>query len=365
MGIYSSDVHLHVPPRWLGRDALLGGSRVSAVLADQRGQADGAQALLDALAADLGLRPSPGKNGQVTLVGPGGVAVAPWRENYPYPRRLGKRPYQDAKRELQIELLKLQRSVKQHGKRVLVIFEGRDAAGKGGTIRRFTEHLNPRGVRVVALDKPAEHEQGDNYLRRYLPHLPARGEIVLFDRSWYNRAGVERVMGFCPPEEYLRFLQEVPEFERGLAASGIAVIKLWFSVTRAEQLQRFLARQADPVKRWKLSAIDLASLHRWDDYSRAKEAMFRYTDAPEAPWTVVKSNDKRRARLEAIRHVLSLFDYEGKEHAVVGRPDPLIAGPVGALPELEAGDPALSLPQPLGRVELAALANQAGRLAPC
>ena len=330
---------------------------MGAVVADQLPEADTVRALLDRLASDLGLRMSTGKNGRVTLIGADGSRVAPWRENYPYPRRLGRKPYGAAKPLLQIELLKLQRSVKRSGHRVLIIFEGRDAAGKGGTIRRFTENLNPRGVRVVALDKPAEHEQGDNYLLRYLPHLPAPGEIVLFDRSWYNRAGVERVMGFCPPQEYLRFLRDAPAFERQLAASGITVVKLWFSVTRAEQLLRFFARYADPVKRWKLSPTDLASLDRWEEYSKAKEAMFRHTDVPEAPWTVIKSNDKRRARLEAMRYVLSLFDYDGKDSELAGPPDPLIAGPVGTLPEVEADDPGPLLAQlPPGGMAAAGLA---------
>ncbi len=326
-------------------------------MADQVGYEQTARALLSRLAADLGLRVEPGgagpgrpggRSGRARLVDGDGTPVAAWREDYPYPRRLGKKQYTATKRLLQIELLKLQRWVKTSGGRVLVIFEGRDAAGKGGTIRRFTENLNPRGLRVVALDKPAEHERGDEYLRRYLPHLPVAGEIVLFDRSWYNRAGVERVMGFCSPHEYLRFLRDVPEFERRLGAAGITVIKLWFSITRAEQLDRFVARACDPVKRWKLSPTDLASLDRWGDYTLAKEAMFRHTDVPEATWTVIKSNDKRRARLEAIRYVLSVFDYEGKERDLVGQLDPLIAGPVGTLPEPPARErgraPARDLP---------------------
>ncbi len=200
----------------------------------------------------------------------------------------------------------------------------------------------------MALDKPAEHEQGENYLRRYLPHMPTAGEIVMFDRSWYNRAGVEQVMGFCQRDEYARFLLEAPEFERRLVADGIAVIKLWFSITRTEQLSRFVSRQDDPVKRWKLSPIDLASLDKWDEYTRAKEAMFARTDVPEAPWTVIRGNDKKRARLEAMRYVLTLFDYEGKDAGAVGQMDPLIAGGVGPLPGLTAAEsePVLA---PLGR----------------
>ncbi len=309
---------------------------MTAVVADQLPDADAVYAVLARLAADLGVGIERRKNGRMALVGPDGQRIAAWRENYPYPQRLGRKAYEPAKRKLQIELLKLQRSVKATGSRVLILFEGRDAAGKGGTIRRFTENLNPRGARVVALDKPAEHEQGENYLGRYLPHMPTAGEIVMFDRSWYNRAGVEQVMGFCRPDEYARFLLDAPEFERRLVADGIAVIKLWFSITRTEQLSRFVRRQDDPVKRWKLSPVDLASLDKWDEYTRAKEAMFTRTDVAEAPWTVIRSNDKKRARLEAMRYVLTLFDYEGKDASVVGRVDPLITGGVGSLPELTA-----------------------------
>ncbi len=293
--------------------------------------ADTIRRMLDRLAADLGLKVVTTKTGRAALARPDGTIVRAWLENYPYPTRLRGKAYEPAMRSLQIELLKLQRAVKASGDRLLVIFEGRDAAGKGGTIRRFTENLNPRGARVVALEKPAAHEQGDNYLRRYLPHLPTRGEIVLFDRSWYNRAGVERVMGFCEPDEYDKFLRDAPEFERRLVADGITLIKFWFSVTRAEQLRRFIDRQGDPVKRWKLSPIDLASLDKWNEYTRAKEAMFAMTDLPEAPWTVVKSNDKKRARLEAVRYVLSMFDYPDKDHKIVGSPDPLIIRPVRTL----------------------------------
>lgn len=308
-------------------------------------------ALLDRLAAELGLTVTRKKNGRSALILMDGTGIKPWRENYPYPERMAKKEYGSVKRALQIELLKLQRSVKASGDRVLIVFEGRDAAGKGGTIRRFTENMNPRGARIVALEKPAEHEQGENYLRRYLPHLPAPGEIVMFDRSWYNRAGVEQVMGFCQPEEYAQFLRDVPEFERELVGDGITVVKFWFSVTRAEQLRRFIDRQVDPVKRWKLSPVDLASLDKWDEYTRAKEAMFSCTDIPEAPWTVIRSNDKRRARVEAMRYVLSLFDYGDKRHDIVGQPDPLIAGPVLALPELAPGERETVIPPvPLSRL---------------
>jgi polyphosphate kinase len=314
------------------------------VIADQSRDAKAVYAVLAKLAAELGLRIEQRQNGRMGLVGADGQRIQAWRENYPYQQRLGRKAYEPAKRRLQIELQKLQCSVKATGGRVLILFEGRDAAGKGGTIRRFMENLNPRGARVVALDKPAEHEQGENYLRRYLAHMPAPGEIVMFDRSWYNRAGVEQVMGFCQPHEYARFLTEAPEFERRLVADDIAVIKLWFSITRTEQLSRFVSRQEDPVKRWKLSAVDLASLDKWDEYTRAEEAMFRYTDVPEAPWTVIRGNDKKRARLEALRYVLTLFDYEGKDARVVGQTDPLLTGGVGPLPGLTAteSEPALA-----------------------
>ncbi len=256
-----------------------------------------------------------------------------WREDYPYGELLSRKRYDKAKRGLQIELLKLQRSIKASGGRLVIVFEGRDAAGKGGTIKRFTENLNPRGARVVALEKPTDREQTEWYLQRYIAHLPAAGEIVLFDRSWYNRAGVERVMGFCQPAECMEFLREAPEFERMLARDGITLVKFWFSVSRAEQLQRFAKRQLDPVKQWKLSSVDVASLDKWDDYTAAKESMFLFTDLADAPWTVVKSNDKRRARLEAMRYVLSMFRYQGRNAELVGEPDPLIVGPAPLLQE--------------------------------
>jgi polyphosphate kinase len=286
----------------------------------------GTSALLEQLAAAMGLVVAGQKDGRSLLTSADGTDAQPWREDYPYHQQLGRKEYELTKRSLQIELLKLQRSVKESGQRLLIVFEGRDAAGKGGAIRRFTENLNPRGTRVVALEKPASHEQGENYLRRYLPHLPVAGEIVLFDRSWYNRAGVEHVMAFCQPEEYQQFLRDAPNFEEKVTNDGIELVKFWFSVTRAEQLRRFIDRQVDPVKRWKLSPIDLASLDKWDEYTKAKETMFRHTHLPHAPWTVVKGNDKRRGRVEAMRHILSLVEYAGKRHDVVGRPDPLIVG---------------------------------------
>jgi polyphosphate kinase 2 len=265
-----------------------------------------------------------------------GSVVDTWRENYPYSARLGRDEYDLAKRLLQIELLKMQYWIKDSGRRMVILCEGRDAAGKGGTIKRFTEHLNPRGARVVALDKPTEREQGQWYFQRYVNHLPTAGEIVLFDRSWYNRAGVERVMGYCTDEQYDRFLHQVPTFEKMLVDDGVLLVKLWFSVSQAEQRTRFLIRQVDPVRQWKLSPNDVESLDRWDAYTAAKVAMFRATDTDHAPWTVVKSNDKKRARVEAMRHVLSLIDYEDKDHEVIGKPDPNVVGAASTL--LETGE---------------------------
>jgi polyphosphate kinase len=288
--------------------------------------------LLDDLAAQLGYRIRQGKNGPELVQRDGKVAET-WREEYPYNDRLSRKKYDLAKRGLQIELLKLQRHIKSTGGRLVIVFEGRDAAGKGGTIKRFMENLNPRGARVVALERPTERERSEWYLQRYVAHLPKAGEIVLFDRSWYNRAGVERVMGFCDQDECQEFLREAPEFERMLARDGITLIKFWFSVTRGEQLSRFVGRQLDPVKKWKLSNVDLASIDKWDAYTEAKEATFFFTDVADAPWTVVKSNDKRRARLEAMRYVLSRVRYEGRNDDLVSRPDPLIVGPAPLLRE--------------------------------
>ncbi len=267
------------------------------------------------------------------LFWPDGRQVDTWREEYPYDERMARNEYERAKRLLQIELVKLQNWVKDTGQRIVLVFEGRDAAGKGGTIKRFTEHLNPRGARVVALEKPTERERTQWYFQRYVTHLPSAGEIVMFDRSWYNRAGVERVMDFCTPGEYLEFMREAPEFERMLANSGLSLTKFWFSVTRTEQRTRFVIRQVDPVRQWKLSPMDIESLDKWDEYTEAKEAMFFYTDTKEAPWTVVKSNDKKRARLEAMRHVLERFDYDGKDPEIVGKPDPKIIGSPSLLSE--------------------------------
>ena len=244
--------------------------------------------------------------------------------NYPYLEKINRTEYEDTKRLLQIELLKLQKWVKENDERIVLVFEGRDAAGKGGTIKRIMEHLNPRGARVVALDKPSDIEKGQWYFQRYIQNLPTAGEIVLFDRSWYNRAGVERVMGFCKPAEYTQFMYQAPEFERMIKDDGVRLIKFWFSVGRKEQLRRFNARKNDPLKQWKLSPMDLASLDRWDDYTKAKEDMFFYTNTTQAPWTVVKSNDKKRARLEAIRYFLNAIPYAEKDSEVIGVPDPLI-----------------------------------------
>jgi polyphosphate kinase 2 len=255
-----------------------------------------------------------------------GEPVDTWREGYPYPSRLPRSDYEREKRLLQIELLKLQNWIKDSGLRLVVLFEGRDAAGKGGTIKRFMEHLNPRGARVVALEKPSERESTQWYFQRYLEHLPAAGEMVFFDRSWYNRAGVERVMEYCSHAEYLEFMRQAPELERMLVRSGIRLVKFWFSVSRREQQTRFVIRQIDPVRQWKLSPTDIASLDRWDDYTRAKETMFFYTDTTHAPWTLIKSNDKKRARLEAMRHLLSQFDYPLKDAELVGRPDAQLVG---------------------------------------
>ena len=246
--------------------------------------------------------------------------------NYPYKSKMGRDEYETIKQQLQIELLKMQGWVKETGQKVVVLCEGRDAAGKGGTIKRFMEHLNPRGARVVALEKPSDEEMGQWYFQRYIKHLPTAGEIVFFDRSWYNRAGVERVMNFCQPGEYLEFMRQAPEVERMLVRSGIKFFKLWFSVSRNEQFRRFQARKHDPLKQWKLSPIDMASLDKWQGYTEAKEAMFFYTDTADAPWTVVKSDCKKRARINAMHHVLSSLDYPSKDKKVITGPDPLIVG---------------------------------------
>jgi polyphosphate kinase len=250
-----------------------------------------------------------------------------WREGgYPYRNLMSRRNYERQKYRLQVELLKLQAWVKDTGQRVIILFEGRDAAGKGGTIKRFMEHLNPRGARVVALEKPSEIERGQWYFQRYIEHLPTRGEIVFFDRSWYNRAGVERVMGFCSDAEYDEFMRQAPEFERHLVRSGVHLFKFWFSVSREEQRRRFKERKAHPLKQWKLSPIDLASLDKWDDYTRAKENMFVHSDTSDAPWTVIKSDCKKRARLNALRYLLHRLPYSQKDIGTIGAVDPLLVG---------------------------------------
>ncbi len=275
-----------------------------------------------------------------------GEPVDTWRENYPFTERMSRPEYDRLKRLLQIELLKLQYWVTDTGQRLVILFEGRDAAGKGSTIKRFTENLDPRGTRSVALGKPSERERGEWYFQRYVRRLPTAGEIVLFDRSWYNRAGVERVMGYCTDKEYDLFMRQAPEFERMLVDDGMLLVKLWFSVSRSEQRTRFVIRQIDPVRRWKLSPNDIRSLDLWDAYTTAKVAMFRATDTETAPWTVVKSNDKKRARIEAMRSVLARFDYADKDHEAVGNPDPRIVGAAATLLEEGEDDSALS-PTPI------------------
>jgi len=247
---------------------------------------------------------------------------------YPYAVKMDLEEYEQEKHLLQIELLKVQAWVKEESKKILALFEGRDAAGKGGTIKRFMEHLNPRAAHVVALEKPSERELGQWYFQRYIQQLPTRGEIVLFDRSWYNRAGVERVMGFCTDEDYLEFLRQAPQLEQMLVNADTIFYKYWFSVSRQEQLRRFHSRYHDPLKHWKLSPIDLQSLEKWDDYTNARKAMFFYTNTADAPWTVVKSDDKKRARINCLRDFLYKLDYPNKDHNVARAPDPLIVGPV-------------------------------------
>ena len=273
---------------------------------------------------DGGYTVSDGHTNDPDLIDPQGRAVETWREDYPYETRMTREEYELEKYRLQIELLKLQYWGEDTGQRHIIVFEGRDAAGKGGTIKRFTEHLNPRTARVVALNKPSDRELGQWYFQRYIQHFPTAGEIVLFDRSWYNRSGVERVMGFSTDEQYRRFMNQVPLFEKMLMDDGIHLTKFWFSVTQTEQRTRFAIRQIDPVRQWKLSPMDLESLDRWEAYTEAKEAMFLHTDTDHAPWISIRSNDKKRARLNAMRYFLSQFEYEGKDHEVVGTPDPLI-----------------------------------------
>ena len=258
------------------------------------------------------------------LIAPDGSAVETWRQGYPYDELMDEEVYQQQKYDLQVELLKFQYWSQDVGAKHVVVFEGRDAAGKGGTIKRFTEHLNPRAARVVALNKPSSTEQGQWYFQRYVNHLPTAGEMVLFDRSWYNRSGVERVMGFSTDEDYETFMKQAPRFEQMLVESDMTLTKFWFSVTQDEQRTRFALRQIDPVRQWKLSPMDLESLDRWEDYTAAKESTFERTDKKFAPWTVVKSNDKKRGRINAMRAFLHQFDYEGRDDRVVHAPDPKI-----------------------------------------
>ena len=242
--------------------------------------------------------------------------------DYPYKKKIDVLKYERHKHELQIELLKVQGWLKETKQRVVILLEGRDAAGKGGTIKRYMEHLNPRGAHVVALEKPSARERNQWYFQRYIKHLPTKGEMVLFDRSWYNRAGVEKVMGFCNDLEYLEFLRQAPDFERMLVNSGTLLFKFWFSVSRMEQFRRFKSRQKDPLKQWKLSPIDMASLARWDDYSKAKDTMIFHTDTKDAPWTIVRSDDKKRGRINCMRHFLYNLDYPDKDLDVVTPPNP-------------------------------------------
>lgn len=245
---------------------------------------------------------------------------------YPYPKRMKRKRYAKELEALQIELLKLQDWAQKTGERLVMVFEGRDAAGKGGTIKRVTQHLNPRNVNVVALPKPTEAERGQWYFQRYVAHLPTAGDISLFDRSWYNRAGVEQVMGFCTPEEVEKFYREAPEFEHMLVRDGIRLFKFWFTVGREEQLRRFHQRKTDPLKHWKLSPIDYAAVQKWDDYTAARREMFAHTHTEHAPWIVVKANDKLRLRLNTIRVVLSAIDYPDKDQDAIGTPDDKVVG---------------------------------------
>jgi len=252
-------------------------------------------------------------------------------KHLPYRQRLDKKDYERDPERLQIELLKVQRHISDLGDRVVILFEGRDAAGKGGSIKRFREHLNPRGGRVVALTKPSDAERTQWYFQRYVSHLPSAGEIVMFDRSWYNRAGVEKVMGFCTPAEHALFLRQVADFERSLVDSGIRLFKLWFTVSQDRQRERFDERRTDPLKQWKLSPIDEVSIDRYDDYTAARNEMLLASDTVIAPWTIINSNDKQRARVNAIRSVLAALDYEHKDHGVVGEPDARVVRPARSI----------------------------------
>jgi polyphosphate kinase 2 len=245
----------------------------------------------------------------------------------PHDDSIDKKAYEQDLEALQIELLKVQRWIRDNEEQVVIVFEGRDAAGKGGSIKRFTEHINPRGARVVALTKPDETERTQWYFQRYVAHLPHGGELVMFDRSWYNRAGVEKVMGFCTPRDHARFMRQVPDFEAALVDSGVRLFKLWFTVSEEKQRERFEKRRDDPLKRWKLSPIDQASIDRYDDYTEARNEMLLATDTTSAPWTIVNSNEKKRARLGSIRSVLHALPYDDKDGDVVYEPDPRVVRP--------------------------------------
>lgn len=278
------------------------------------------------------------RNGTGTLSNTVSLEVSHEKGLFPYREKMPSAGYDEEKRRLQAELLKVQNWVKLSGQRIALVFEGRDAAGKGGTIKRFMEHLNPRAAHVIALEKPTDREIGQWFFQRYIAHLPTRGEMVFFDRSWYNRAGVERVMGFCTPRQYLEFLRQCPQVEQMLVNSGIMVFKYWFSVSRTEQLRRFHARKSDPLKQWKLSPVDIASLGKWDDYTKAKEAMFFHTDTADAPWTIIKSDDKKRARINCLRHFLSELDYPDKDDNIVGKADSKIVQNASDVYESEGFD---------------------------
>ena len=251
--------------------------------------------------------------------------------SFPYRTALAKKTYEAQMRSLQVELVKMSWGLKQDGRRLVVLFEGRDAAGKGGTIERMRENLNPRQASIVALPTPTEREQGQWYFQRYVERLPAAGEIALFDRSWYNRGVVEHVFGFCTPEQRNHFFAQLPGFEKMLVDEGIVLVKLWLSVDRAEQLKRFLEREQDPLKQWKLSWIDVEGLRKWDAYTGAIAETLRRSDTAAAPWTVIRADDKHRARLAAIQTVLGALDYPGKDRAAIGTPDPLICGGIGLI----------------------------------
>lgn len=328
----SAGVARHVVKAKLDAAQISQQSALRDILANSASKADALKVLLEGSSPDDVLAIQ-----QMLLEGqvlPKGKGIKPdeelasdWRTGgYPYKNLMSRKRYEIQKYQLQVELLKLQSWAKETGQRVVILFEGRDAAGKGGTIRRFMEHLNPRGARVVALEKPSESERGQWYFQRYVQHLPTAGEIVLFDRSWYNRAGVERVMGFCSEAEYQQFIHQAPLFERQLVQSGVYLIKFWFSVSRKEQRRRFKERELHPLKQWKLSPIDLASLDKWDDYTKAKEAMFFETDTADAPWTVIKSDCKKRARLNAMRYVLHKLPYTNKVADNIGSLDTLLVG---------------------------------------